>query len=559
MPRKTGAESFTFGSAEDFPFMRGALEGPNEINTNSWDSARSYANEGIAIAELQNSAGTSQLQMGVAKLVTAIRKYNSLIDMISDDNKDFKILTGERDSALASLSKIMRKLYGDNVLGNNQDDPIADITSKLDQMSMGQSKPLIDVELDAPEDVAIVNKIMGAIVVNSCGFRSFRDYAGSREFESMVQSNIINRLKYTQFKDAHREIETLLFFGPPGTGKTFLVEATVGNLSAENFNTVYISISASDIKSRFVGDNEKGIKYLFRVARKLAAGGRTVVIFVDEIDGLITKTDTTGEGSTGLLSEFNAETQGGKGRDNKGLIIIGATNYPDKIPIPAFQRFSNRIFIGLPSLDNIREIIMKKLHNMGWDRINLSKDEKWPKWVQTIDWEREKFITSILDDTFNEKGEKVREIWGTLEKSLMFRKTTAKDLPTPENPNPIPWTTATSLDVEIFDIFCDGRADECPWDAVDMMTYYLWSLYYAPREIDNVFINMSIRAEDRSVYFSTQNPVSFNKIYYQKWLLEKKEMTKKVSKDNRCVIEKTTRFSAIPLWYTAVDNKKRRY
>jgi hypothetical protein len=88
---------------------------------------------------------------------------------------------------------------------------------------------------------------------------------------------------------------------------------------------------------------------------------------------------------------------------NTGLIPIGATNYPEKIPPGAFARFGHKIFIGLPSLDNVREILMRKIRRMGWDRIDFFENglfhgtrEASPRWLQEIDWQRDQFITTAL-------------------------------------------------------------------------------------------------------------------------------------------------------------------
>jgi hypothetical protein len=50
--------------------------------------------------------------------------------------------------------------------------------------------------------------------------------------------------------------------------------------------------------------------------------------------------DEGGSGvGTGLLSQFNAEIQGFRGVSNKGLIVIAATNYPEKLPPAGIMHF----------------------------------------------------------------------------------------------------------------------------------------------------------------------------------------------------------------------------
>jgi AAA+ superfamily predicted ATPase len=69
-----------------------------------------------------------------------------------------------------------------------------------------------------------------------------------------------------------------------------LAEATAKELSV--YDASLISISASDIKGRFVGESEKSLSMLFQVARNLTKksargkfGEKPCIIFIDEIDG----------------------------------------------------------------------------------------------------------------------------------------------------------------------------------------------------------------------------------------------------------------------------------
>lgn len=51
---------------------------------------------------------------------------------------------------------------------------------------------------------------------------------------------------------------SILFYGPPGVGKTKLASSIAGEAEA-----AFISVSPSDILSKFVGESEKAVRELF--------------------------------------------------------------------------------------------------------------------------------------------------------------------------------------------------------------------------------------------------------------------------------------------------------
>lgn len=162
---------------------------------------------------------------------------------------------------------------------------------------------------------------------------SFDDVSGMEEFKKKLRECVldsgIGKLKdYLGVKRLH----SYFFFGPPGCGKTFIIEAYAHELMKSDYK--YLKLCGADILSRFVGDGEKVVKRLFEEARDNAP----CIVFVDEIDGvckdrnLPNLPEYSRTLTTSFLEGYNSiiETtlKSEENQDPKPIIFIGATNYP---------------------------------------------------------------------------------------------------------------------------------------------------------------------------------------------------------------------------------------
>lgn len=94
----------------------------------------------------------------------------------------------------------------------------------------------------------------------------------------------------------------VLFFGPPGTGKTLL-----GKAIAAQSKSTFMSISASTLTSKWVGEGEKMVRTMFAIA----AIHQPTVIFIDEIDSLLcARSESDMESSRRLKTEFLVQLDG---------------------------------------------------------------------------------------------------------------------------------------------------------------------------------------------------------------------------------------------------------
>jgi SpoVK/Ycf46/Vps4 family AAA+-type ATPase len=144
----------------------------------------------------------------------------------------------------------------------------------------------------------------------------------------------------------------ILFFGPPGCGKTLLAAAMATEIDAE-----FYSVDAPSIMSKWLGESEKNVAELFGRARQGAEAGHPVIIFIDEIDSLAgIRGDEVG-GEVRTRNQFLKEMDNALDKKHpKHVYVIGATNKPWALDEPFIRRFQKRIFVPLPNAEARREM-----------------------------------------------------------------------------------------------------------------------------------------------------------------------------------------------------------
>ncbi|GBG78492.1 hypothetical protein CBR_g26520 [Chara braunii] len=188
----------------------------------------------------------------------------------------------------------------------------------------------------------LLEQIMNEIMDHNPNVK-WDDIAGLEHAKKCVTEMVIWPLQRPDiFQGCRSPGKGLLLFGPPGTGKTMIGKAIAGEA-----NATFFSISASSLTSKWIGEGEKLVRALFGVA----SCKQPAVIFIDEIDSLLSqrKSDGEHESSRRMKTQFLVEMEGcGNGKDER-ILVIGATNRPQELDEAARRRMSKRLYIPLPS------------------------------------------------------------------------------------------------------------------------------------------------------------------------------------------------------------------
>jgi len=190
---------------------------------------------------------------------------------------------------------------------------------------------------------------------------SFEDVVGMEELKGRLRECVQdNRLQALyQYLDIP-QLRSFFFFGPPGCGKTFIVEAFAHELmeQAEEGETYsYLSVVGSDILSKYVGEAEKNVARLFEEAAKHAP----CILFIDEVDGVCKDRSMpdipvhAASLTTAFLTAYNQM----KSSDKK-IIFIGATNYPDQVDHAMLDRVE-MLMVPLPDLEAREDAFRRNL------------------------------------------------------------------------------------------------------------------------------------------------------------------------------------------------------
>ena len=175
---------------------------------------------------------------------------------------------------------------------------------------------------------------------------SFADVSGMSELKNKLKM-CLDDSKATDLSDylGIPRLNSYFFVGPPGCGKTFIIEAFAHELMEENYQ--FISILGSDIISRYVGAAEKSVTRLFEEADKNAP----CIVFIDEIDSLCKNRSLPNlpEYAANITTSFLTGYNRIHSNDSK-IIFIAATNYPNRVDVAMLDR-TEIVRVPLPDAD----------------------------------------------------------------------------------------------------------------------------------------------------------------------------------------------------------------
>ena len=175
---------------------------------------------------------------------------------------------------------------------------------------------------------------------------SWKDVGGLEEVKRELQETVQYPVEHADLfrKFGMSPSRGVLFYGPPGCGKTLLAKA-IANEAQANF----LSVKGPELLNAQFGGSEQNVRELFDKARAAAP----CILFFDEMDSIAKKRSAGGGGgasdaSDRVINQILSEIDGMG--PQKDVFIIGATNRPDILDesITRPGHLDQLIFIPLP-------------------------------------------------------------------------------------------------------------------------------------------------------------------------------------------------------------------
>ncbi|CAH8870531.1 unnamed protein product [Trichobilharzia szidati] len=221
-----------------------------------------------------------------------------------------------------------------------------------------------DSDKEDGESSRLQTQLQGAIVTEKPNI-SWDDVIGLQSAKEALKEAVILPIKFPHlFTGKRTPWRGILLYGPPGTGKSFLAKA----VATEANNSTFLSVSSSDVVSKWLGESERLVKSLFTIAREQ----KPSIIFIDEVDSLCgSRNDNESESTRRIKTEFLIQMQG-VSSNNENVLVLAATNTPWTLDSAIRRRFEKRIYIPLP--ETAERITMFK-SNLGTTSHSLSEKD----------------------------------------------------------------------------------------------------------------------------------------------------------------------------------------
>ena len=203
----------------------------------------------------------------------------------------------------------------------------------------------------------------------------FRDVAGMEDIKKMLQRDFVEIVSHRELaKEFGIMPSNMLFFGAPGTGKTY-----ISMKLAEECGMAFCVVKPSDVGSIWAHGSTSIVKDLFKQAEARAKENeRGCILLIDEMDSVCGRRDGF-RGNEHLADEVAEWLTQLNDCVEKNVFVIGTTNCIERIDkaIIRHGRIDQVLYIGLPDISCRKQLfeleLSKRPHDEDIDMEELAR------------------------------------------------------------------------------------------------------------------------------------------------------------------------------------------
>lgn len=196
-------------------------------------------------------------------------------------------------------------------------------------------------------NIKFLNRIKESLI----SIQWFKSIAWMDELKEKLQQEIIipfkNKEKFEKYKISLPN--GVLFYGPPWCWKTY-----ISTKLSEELGWNYIEVKHSSIASPHIHGTVGKIGQVFEKAKMKAP----VIVFFDEISWLVPKREELTGNNQYKEEEINEFLINLDSAAKDGILVVGATNYPNKIDSAILRtwRFDHKLYIWPPDSETRKKL-----------------------------------------------------------------------------------------------------------------------------------------------------------------------------------------------------------
>ena len=331
------------------------MRGNSLFDESKFDEAIKEYGEAIAIDKEYSSAYFNRaLNNTIIKSFDAAKKDLQSVMELEPKSADAPLLMG--DIAEQQDDLLGARFWYERSLANNPS--YTEAKNRLEHIDSllhvetgkngGAAQVQVEAKKEAKKDETVIEEGQIKKVAFYKSNIKFDKVIGLDKVKRYLTENVVLAIQKPElFKKYGKKLGVgLLLYGPPGVGKTHIVNAIAGESGA---NVIIARIN--QIIDMYTGNTEKNLHAVFEQARQNAP----CIIFFDELDALGVKRgggDSGGGESSAMrlaVNQFLIEMNGVE-TNPEGIFVIGATNNPWDID-PALKRsgrFGDAVYLPPP-------------------------------------------------------------------------------------------------------------------------------------------------------------------------------------------------------------------